>query len=125
MRAVQSLSILVIDDQQRKRSMARQVLRKIGVLDMAVSASGEAALKLMNAKRFDVVISGLNLPGLSGPDLARKIKADPALSTTPVFLATSDEDRHRANEAVDHFLSMPFTVSGLRDALEKHLGKLV
>ena len=76
------------------------------------------------AERFDVVISDLNMPGLSGVELAERIKAHPVLKSIPAFLATSNAFRDQAGQAVDRFLAKPFLVQVLREALESHLGKL-
>jgi two-component system chemotaxis response regulator CheY len=89
-----------------------------------LAASGDAALEQMMAKKFDVVISDLNMPGLSGTELAQKIKAHPVLRSVPVFLATSEAFRDRAGEAIDHFVAKPFLVADLKQALETHLGPL-
>jgi two-component system chemotaxis response regulator CheY len=124
MPAARSLAVLVVDDQQTMRGMARQCLKQIGVLDVALAASGDAALEQMMAKKFDVVISDLNMPGLSGTELAQKIKAHPVLRSVPVFLATSEAFRDRAGEAIDHFVAKPFLVADLKQALETHLGPL-
>jgi two-component system, chemotaxis family, chemotaxis protein CheY len=124
MPSARSIAVLVVDDQQTMRAMARQVLKQIGVIDVALAAGGEAALEQMAAKRFDVVISDLNMPGISGAELAQRIKAHPVLKATPVFLATSNAYRDQANEAVDHFVAKPFVPSDLKDALEAHLGQL-
>lgn len=119
-----SIKALVVDDQQTMRAMARLVLKEIGVIDVAVAASADAALEQMAAKKFDVVISDLNMPGISGVELAEKIKADPAMSSIPVFLATSKAYQDQAGAAVDHFVAKPFVVPELREALETHLGPL-
>jgi two-component system, chemotaxis family, chemotaxis protein CheY len=124
MPAARSISVLVVDDQQTMRAMARQVLKQLGVIDVALAASGEAALDQMMAKKFDVVISDLNMPGISGAELAQKIKAHPVLKSIPVFLATSNAYRDQANDSVDHFVAKPFVLAELRDGLETHLGKL-
>jgi two-component system chemotaxis response regulator CheY len=124
MPAARSVAVLVVDDQQTMRGMARQVLKQLGIIDVSLAASGEAALEQMMAKRFDVVISDLNMPGLSGTDLAERIKAHPVLKSIPVFLATSNAFRDQAGESVDRFLAKPFMVPDMREALESHLGKL-
>jgi len=125
MPAAKSLTVLVVDDQQTMRGLARQCLKKLGVIDVSLVASGDAAFEMMQSKKFDAVISDLNMPGISGVDLAEKIKAHPALNSTPVFLATSDAYRDQAtSDSIDHFVSKPFSVSDVRDALETHLGAL-
>lgn len=125
MPTAKSLKILVVDDQQTMRGLARQCLKKIGIVDVALAASGDAAFDVMQKAKFDVVISDLNMPGWSGVDLARHIKAHPVLRTTPVFLATSDAYRDQAdNEEVDRFVAKPFSVADMREALESMLGDL-
>ncbi|MCB1351955.1 MAG: response regulator [Rhodobacteraceae bacterium] len=119
-----SISALVVDDQQTMRAMARLVLKEIGVIDVAVAGSAEAALEQLAARKFSVVISDLNMPGMSGVELAQKIKADPELKSIPVFLATSKAYQDQAGEAVDHFVAKPFMVPDLREAIETHLGAL-
>ena len=120
-----ALKILVVDDQHTMRGLARQCLKKLGVLDVSLAASGEAALDVMKQKQFDAVISDLNMPGLSGVELAQKIKAHPVLKSIPVFLATSDAYRDRASDdTVDHFVAKPFSVADMRCAIETHLGAL-
>lgn len=119
-----SISALVVDDQQTMRAMARLVLKEIGVIDVAVAGSAEAALEQLAARKFNVVISDLNMPGMSGVELAQKIKADPELKSIPVFLATSKAYQDQAGEAVDHFVAKPFMVPDLREAIEAHLGAL-
>lgn len=124
MPAAKSLKVLVVDDQQTMRGLARQCLKKIGVVDVALAATGDAALEVLQTKQFDVVVSDLNMPGMTGVDLAEKMKAHPVLKGIPVFLATSDAYRDQASGAIDHFVAKPFSVSDMRDAFEEHLGAL-
>ena len=69
MPAAKSLKILVVDDQQTMRGLARQCLKRLGVVDVTLAAAGDQALEAMMSKKFDVVISDLNMPGLSGVEL--------------------------------------------------------
>jgi two-component system chemotaxis response regulator CheY len=120
-----TLKVLVVDDQQTMRGLARQALKQIGVIDVALAATGEGALDVMNTRLFDVVISDLNMPGLSGIDLARRIKDHPVFGRIPVFLATSDAYRGQATaDLVDQFVAKPFSAADLRSALEAQLGAL-
>ncbi|MBB5220233.1 two-component system chemotaxis response regulator CheY [Amaricoccus macauensis] len=124
MPAARTVAALVVDDQHSMRAMARLVLKEIGVIDVAVAASADAAFEQMLGRRFDVVISDLNMPGTSGAELAVRIKAHPELCRVPVFLATSNAYRDQAGAAIDRFVAKPFVVGELREALEAHLGAL-
>ena len=73
-------SILIVDDEQRQREIYRDVLEGEGY-SAETAASGEAALRLLNQKRFDLVITDLNLTGMTGVDLLGAIvKADPTVA---------------------------------------------
>lgn len=125
MPSARALKVLVVDDQQTMRGLARQCLKRLGVIDVSLAASGEAALETMQTAKFDVVISDLNMPGLSGLELAAKIKAHPVFSRIPVFLATSEAYKDQAREdLVDYFVSKPFSVADMRSAIESKLGAL-
>ncbi|MEM7508930.1 MAG: response regulator [Pseudomonadota bacterium] len=125
MPSARALKVLVVDDQQTMRGLARQCLKRLGVIDVALAASGEAALETMQTAKFDVVISDLNMPGLSGLELAAKIKAHPIFNRIPVFLATSEAYKDQAREdLVDYFVSKPFSVADMRSAIESKLGAL-
>lgn len=125
MPSARALKILVVDDQQTMRGLARQCLKKLGVTDVSLAASGEAALDTMQTAKFDIVISDLNMPGLSGLELAEKIKAHPVFSRIPIFLATSEAYKDQACEnLVDYFVSKPFSVADMRTAIEAKLGEL-
>ncbi|MEE3100833.1 MAG: response regulator [Pseudomonadota bacterium] len=114
-----------MDDQQTMRGLARQCLKRLGVVDVTLAAAGDQALEAMMTKKFDVVISDLNMPGLTGVELAKKIKEHPVFKATPVFLATSDAYRDQAAvDTVDHFVAKPFSVADMRTAIEAHLGAL-
>ena len=91
-----------------------------------LAASGDAALTALEGDKFDVVISDLNMPGMSGIDLANAVKEKPEMQSEMLFfLATSEMYREQAEEGiVDHFVAKPFSVADLKTALEEKLGPL-
>ena len=120
-----SLKVMVVDDQQSMRGLARQCLKRVGIVDVALAASGEAALQQLQGGNFDVIISDLNMPGMSGVDLAKEVKANEAYNEVKFLLATSEMFRDQAEEGlVDHFVAKPFSVADLKSALSATLGDL-
>jgi two-component system chemotaxis response regulator CheY len=120
-----TLNILVVDDQQTMRGIARQCLKRLGIVQVTLAASGDAALGEMKQQRFDAVISDLNMAGMSGLDLAASIRAHPVLKTVPVFVATSDfycGDLDRTN--INGVIPKPFSVTTVKSALEDVMGPL-
>jgi two-component system, chemotaxis family, chemotaxis protein CheY len=116
---------LVVDDFPTMRRLARALLREIGRFDVAEAGDGAAALALLKARRFDVVISDIRMPLMSGFELLVAIKADPALLHLPVLLASA-EWRHEdltqaARLGAAGCLAKPFTKDALRSEVQNTL----
>ncbi len=89
-------SILVVDDEERQREIYRDILQDEGYAAVTVP-SGESALRLLAQKRFDLVITDLNLTGMTGVQLLSEIlQADP---TVAVVLITGYPSIQSAIEA--------------------------
>ena len=88
--------ILVVDDEERQREIYRDILEGEGY-EAATAPSGEAALTLLAGRRFDLIITDLNLTGMSGVQLLGEIlSADP---TVAVVLITGYPSIQSAIEA--------------------------
>jgi CheY-like chemotaxis protein len=83
--------VLVVEDSPTQAQATALILHEAGfAVDIAPNA--EQALARLSADRFDLVLSDLMLPGASGFDLCRRIKADPQLGSIPVVVLTSQAD---------------------------------
>ena len=73
-----ALNILLVDDDQNLVTTLSHGLRKamVKAISVAVCLSAAEALTMLATQRFDVVISDLNMPGLSGFELLNKIRQD-------------------------------------------------
>ena len=109
--------VLVVDDVPETRRLMRRVLER-GRLRVAEAATGEDALRLIVSSRPDVVVLDLRLPGISGFDVARAVRAneDAGIATTPLLACSAsiqDEVRREALEAgCDAFEGKPFDIGG-------------
>jgi two-component system chemotaxis response regulator CheY len=118
-----SLKILVVDDQQTMRGIARQCLKRIGVTQVTIVASGDAAMEALKSKPFDAIISDLNMPGMSGLELAEAKAAHPVLKSVPIFVATSEvylDKLDRTN--INGVVAKPFSAADMKAALESAVG---
>jgi DNA-binding NtrC family response regulator len=89
-------NILVVDDEERQREIYRDILVDEGY-DAETVASGEAALRLLAQNRFDLVITDLNLTGMTGIQLLSEVlSGDP---TVAVILITGYPSIESAVEA--------------------------
>lgn len=92
--------ILIVDDHAIVRSGIRRLLADFPDLQLQESASGEDALELARATLFDLIILDLNLPGLGGLELLRRILKANAKAAVLVFsLHTEAIYANRAMEA--------------------------
>jgi two-component system cell cycle response regulator CpdR len=79
------LRVLYIEDNALVRELTCELLAD-GSREVVAVATGEEALSAFNAKRFDLVLTDVSLPAMSGLELARRVKRiDPAV---PIILAT-------------------------------------
>lgn len=116
------LLALVVDDNPDITSMLEAVLRHAGY-DVATAHSAPDALEAALAKRFDVVISDIGMPGMNGYELARALRAVPGYSATPMLAVTGYamyDDRDRAVEAgFNSHLSKPIDPVDLTQAIHR------
>ena len=89
------LTILYVAERTGGRAEATDALRKAG-LNVREASTGSEALASVAGKP-DLILLGVNLPDLSGFEVCRRLKGDPALAPIPVLLmsATFTEAAHR------------------------------
>ncbi len=128
MPAAASLKVLVVDDQLTMRSLVRNGLQQLGVVEVAEAADGEEALRSMVAKPPNLVITDFNMPKLDGLGLLRAIRGHPPIKATAVIMLTGRADRDLVQRAVqfgvNNYLAKPFTVATLREKIEQVFGTL-
>ena len=122
-----SYTVLVADDSAIARSVLRKVIAMTG-LDVGrvhEAADGAEALAFLQRTPVDLVLADINMPQLSGPDLVRRMRADPALAATPVVMVSSERSQARMDElrrnGVRAYVKKPYRPEQLRQVLEQVL----
>jgi CheY-like chemotaxis protein len=94
--------ILVVDDTPETRRLMRRVLERAQIL-VSEAATGEDGLAAIRRDRPDAVVLDLRLPGISGFDVARAVRADadPAVATTPLLACSASVQAEVRREALD------------------------
>jgi two-component system, NtrC family, response regulator PilR len=113
------ISILVVDDEQGMRDFLKIMLKKEGY-QVQTAGNGETALSTLKEGSFDLVISDIRMPGISGLDLLGSIKEQ--LPDVPVIMITafaSPDDAVIAmkNGAFD-YISKPFNIEEIKSVVE-------
>lgn len=122
------LRLLIVDDMAVSRQVLVQLLEQLGLVDVRAAQSGEEALLRLDQHPADIVIADLNMPGMSGVELMRRIRADRRCHATRFVLTSGHESDPRIDAArlngLDRFLPKPFCADHLIRALEGVSGRL-
>ena len=92
-----SKRIMTVDDAATIRKLVSMTLTDEGY-EVRQAADGEEALQLLQEKRFDIVITDINMPKLNGIELVRRLRALPDYRTTPILLLTTESDPAKKQE---------------------------
>jgi two-component system, cell cycle response regulator DivK len=108
--------ILVVEDHEENRQIVRDLLTHAGY-EMLEAHTGEDGVTAAARERPDLILMDIQLPGIDGYEVTRRIKADPALRAIPIIAVTSyalrgDEARARA-AGCDGYLAKPFDPAAL------------
>ncbi len=120
---IQSVCVLVVDDNQYMRKMIRNLLVNCGIKDIYEAADGIAALDSIRTMAPDVVILDWEMPLLSGPELVRIVRSPGVfpMPDIPIIMLTGHCERWRVVEAVrlgvNEYLTKPVSAKALYDRL--------
>jgi signal transduction histidine kinase/CheY-like chemotaxis protein len=116
--------VLVIDDEPGVRDVIATTLRREGYR-VTTCASGRDGIARFDAQPFDLVVTDLGMPGLTGWDVASHVKQ--RSPKTPVVLVTGWGDRMTADEVqargVDFLVSKPFALDDIRAVARQALSR--
>lgn len=107
-----NLNILVVEDEDAIREMLAMVLEQAD-FQVTAAASAEEALQSLAENRVDLLVLDWMLPGISGVELARRLKREPGFKDLPIILLTArgeEEDKIRGLEiGADDYITKPFS----------------
>jgi adenylate cyclase len=108
--------VLVVDDTPHNVKLIGDLLAASGY-EVGTAANGEQALAKIAAERPDLVLLDIMMPGMSGYDVCRRLRADAATALLPIVLVTSldpqQERVHGIEAGADDFLSKPINKAEL------------
>src|SRR5579859_297998 len=93
-------SILVAEDSITARTLLKNILESAGY-QVRTAVDGVDAFTALRTEEFDLVVSDVDMPRMSGFDLTAKIRADRKLSELPVVLVTALQSREDRERGVD------------------------
>ncbi len=122
------MTILVVDDFSTMRRIVKNQLRELGFSDIHEAEDGGSAFDVLKSRPIDFVVTDWNMPGVSGLELLKKIRADQALAHLPVLMVTAEAKRDQIVEAaqsgVNGYVVKPFNAVTLQSKIEKIFERL-
>ena len=117
-----TMPVLVVDDYNTMIRIIRNLLKQIGFTQVDDACDGASALKLMQNKKYGLIISDWNMEPMTGYDLLKEVRADPKMSDTPFIMVTAEsrtENVVAAKQAgVSNYIVKPFNAQTLKSKID-------
>jgi FixJ family two-component response regulator len=121
---ISSIRVAIVDDEVPVRTALGRLLR-LAHYEVTLFPSGEAFLESLETYSPDCVVLDINLPGMSGLDVQRRLRS--VFIAIPAICITSGEDASVARQVLDagaaNLLRKPFSNHELLEAIQGALGR--
>lgn len=118
--------ILIADDQEAMRLTVARILGLEGY-NCCMAASGRTAIDLLEARPIHLALLDINMPGITGINVAEHMKADPLLSKIPIIMLTGQMDSESVLKCkalgVDDYLVKPYKIQVLLERITAALAR--
>ena len=118
-----NMKILIVDDFSTMRRIIKNLLRDLGFTNTSEADDGKTALPILQAGNFDFLVTDWNMPGMTGIELLKHVRADERLNDMPVLMVTAEAKRDQIVEAaqagVNGYVVKPFTAAALKEKIDK------
>ena len=118
-----NMKILVVDDFSTMRRIVRNLLGDLGYANVSEADDGKTAWPMLQAGNFDFVVTDWNMPGMTGIELLKTIRADARTAKLPVLMVTAEAQREQIIEAaqagVNGYIIKPFNAATLKEKIDK------
>ena len=119
-----SKRILVIEDQEDNRQIVRDLMTASGY-ELIEATTGEEGLEAAARERPDLILMDIQLPGIDGYEVTRRIKANPQLQKIPIIAVTSyalsGDDKKAFAAGCDGYVTKPYSPRLLLAKIREYL----
>ena len=124
MTANKNMRILIVDDFSTMRRIIKNLLNDLGYTNTAEAEDGNSALTALSQGSFEFVVTDWNMPGMTGIELLKAIRADDRYKTLPVLMVTAEAKREQIIEAAQNGVNGYIIKQFTAQTLEEKLGKI-
>jgi len=119
-----SKRILVIEDQEDNRQIVRDLVTASGY-ELIEATTGEEGLEVAAREQPDLILMDIQLPGIDGYEVTRRIKANPKLRKIPIIAVTSyalsGDDKKAFAAGCDGYVTKPYSPRLLLAKIREYL----
>jgi two-component system chemotaxis response regulator CheY len=122
-------NILIVDDSIPMRAVIKKIIKASGfdVGECFEASNGREALKVLNEKWLDLVLTDYNMPDMNGLELVEEMKRDETLMSMPVIMITTEGSKERVEEfmakGIIGYIKKPFTPEKIKQKLIEIMGE--
>ena len=113
--------ILLIEDEEDLADLLSQLLQIQGY-QVEVAYEGRTGLAKIRSQAFDLVITDLTMPIVSGWEVLEELRESPEHSTIPVIVTSAGEARNQAKRYGHAFVAKPFALHQMLAAIDELIG---
>lgn len=114
--------ILVVDDFSTMRRIVKATLKQLGYERIVEAEGGEEAQKIIKDDQIDLIICDWNMPGMSGLDLLKWIRATDGFKDVPFLMVTAEAKRQNILSAIQagvtNYVVKPFSKQVLAEKIK-------
>jgi two-component system sensor histidine kinase/response regulator len=119
-----SPAILIVDDNSHNLQVLGKLLLE-SRYEIEFATNGEAALDWLNARKFDLILLDINMPGMSGFEVCTRIRSNPDLNNIPVIFLSAESERENILKGFElgaqDYITKPFDSRELLVRVRTHL----
>ena len=116
---MQDKKVLIVDDSKTMVRIIENIVKQLGITDTSIAFNGKEALELMKLKKFDLVLSDVNMPSMNGFELVESIRQSG--SKVGIFMITTEGGREEVIRALrlgaNNYLVKPIDKDVLKDKI--------
>ena len=124
-----NMNVLVVDDYQTMIRIIKNLLKQLGFSNVDEALNGQAAMEMINSKKYGLVISDWNMEPMSGLELLKTVRATTSnenISKVPFIMVTAEsktENVIAAKQAgVNNYIVKPFNAETLKTKIAAVIG---
>lgn len=126
------MKILVVDDMATMRKIIKNMLGQMGFKNITEADDGATALPMIKeaadtSEPYEFIVSDWNMPGMSGLDMLKELRADEKFKSLPFLMVTAEAEQGNVviavKAGVSNFIVKPFSAQVLKEKIDKIFNK--